>query len=463
MGVQVSPSAHSIATLYHSFYKDVSLETQFRNLEGCKREVVIEMTKADLAPHFEKAYQKAQPEIEIKGFRKGKVPLNLVKQKFGKQIENNAVEDIASEVFTSLVRGENIRPVGQPRLTDLQRDPEGGLKITISYEILPEFELGEYRGLVVDKLVHTMTDEEVDNEIDRILLEHGTLEDAEQIDGDNYVASVQFRKIDAETGMPLIGGESETMEVFLGNKNTDANLKASLLNAKLNDSFRYEVRNAPEGGQPIPFHATVTKIQRIVPAEFTNDFVENLTQGTLTSTEELRDEIERQLKEMWDNRSRQMLDDTLVNKLLDAHEFDIPSSLVSEVLMSYVEDLKQRQPDKKLPKNFDMQSFGQQMLPLAVQSAKWMIIRERIIETEELKVEDADLDRFIQGLPNLQVDAEQLRAFVENDPQVQSRLLGEKAMDLVRDYAIVTEVEDTAVAHAHNHDHDHDHDHDHGH
>lgn len=437
------------------------METQFKTLEGCKREVVIEMTKVDLAPHFDKAYHKAQPEIELKGFRKGKVPLNLVKQKFGKQIENDAVEDIASEMFSSIVKEHSLRPVGQPRLTNLERNPEGGMSITIAYEVLPEFELGEYRGLVVDKLVHTVTEEEIDSEINRILVEHGTLEDAEQIDGDNYLASVQFRKIDEETGMPLIGAESETMEVFLGNRNIDKNLKASLLNTKLNDSFRYEVKENPKEGAPVPFHATVQKIQRIIPAEFTNDFVENLTESSLNTTEEFRSELERQIRDIWTNKSKQHLDDALVNKILEAHTFDTPAALVSEVLMSYVEDVKQRQPDKQLPKGFDMNQFGQQMIPLAMQSAKWMVIRARIIEAENLSVEESDIDRFIQGLPAMQIDPEQLRTFVESDEQVKARILGEKAMDLIRDYAVITEVEDTDMDGAHVHEHDHDHDHEH--
>lgn len=442
------------------------METQFKTLEGCNREVVVEMTKADLAPHFDKAYRKAQPEVELKGFRKGKVPLNLVKQKLGKQIENNAVEDIASDIFSSLVKEHNIRPVGQPRLTNLDRNPEGGMSITIAYEVFPEFELGEYRGLVVNKLVHTVTEQEIDGEVNRILVERGTLEDAEQIDGEHYLASVQFRKIDEETGMPLIGGESETMEVFLGNRNLDKNLKASLLNTKLHDSFRYELQDNQKEGALVPFHATVEKIQRIVPAEFTNDFVETLTEGNLHTTEEFRDELERQLKDIWADKSRQNLDETLVGKILELHSFDAPSALVSEVLMSYVEDVKQRQPDKKLPKGFDIQAFGQQMLPLAVQSAKWMLIRTRIIEAENIAVEESDIDQFIQGLPAMQIDPEQLRAFVENDEQVKARILGEKVMDFIRDYAVITEVEDADVLqgeHVHHHDHDHDHDHNHDH
>jgi trigger factor len=101
------------------------LEISVISIDACTQEVSFSLTQEDFIPHFERAYQKAQPTIEIKGFRKGKVPLSIIKQRFGRQIEQDCMMDVADSEFKNYTRNNNIKVVGQPELLDLKPGENG--------------------------------------------------------------------------------------------------------------------------------------------------------------------------------------------------------------------------------------------------------------------------------------------------------------------------------------------------
>jgi trigger factor len=427
-----------------------TLETQLLTLDGCKREVKITLAASELEPHYEKAYREAQPEIQLQGFRKGKVPIHLIKKNFGKAIEANAAEDIANEVFQGVLQEHDLRPVGQPNLRDIQRNSDGSLVFTIAYEVLPEFELQNYRSIEIEKLHYPVTEADVDREIERLTMERAALDDAEQISDDMHFVTVRLNPIDSATGMTLIGGKAEEIRVFLRNEPVGSELKTSLLNLKVGDTFRYIVPSEQEGGTPTPMQASVQEIKRVVPAELTNAFVEELTNGQITSTEELRQDFEKQITTVRERTINETMDNQLVQKLLDAHDFEPPQTLISQVVASMLQEDIQQLPDKKLPKNFDVRRYAESRTPMARNTAKWMIIRERIIEAENIAISDEDINKHVEELAaslNMgEANFEYLRSAIAGDENLQSRLMHEKVMETLRGYAVITEKEFDAAA-----------------
>lgn len=146
------------------------MEITVISIDDCTQEVSFTLTSEDFTPHFERAYIKAQPTIEIKGFRKGKVPLSIIKQRFGRQIEQESIMDIADIEFRNYTRNNNIQVVGQPELRDLKPGEEGSMTYVIRFGIIPEFEVASYEGLELKKPIGKVTDEDVQKIIDEILL-----------------------------------------------------------------------------------------------------------------------------------------------------------------------------------------------------------------------------------------------------------------------------------------------------
>jgi len=424
-----------------------TLETQILTLDGCKREVKITLAASELEPHYEKAYREAQPDVQIQGFRKGKVPIHLIKKNFGKTIEANAAEDIANEVFQGILQEQDLRPVGQPTLRDIQRNSDGSIVFSIAYEVLPEFELQNYRNIKIEKLIYPVTEEDIEREIERLTMERASLDDAEQISDEMHFVTVRLNPIDTATGMTLIGGKAEEIRVFLKNEPVGSELKTSLLNLKVGDTFRYMVpSNAEDGKQAsAPMQASVQEIKRVVPAELTNAFVEELTGGQITSTEELRQDFEKQITTVRQKAINETMDNQLVQKILEAHDFEPPQTLISQVVASMLQEDVERLPDKKLPKNFDVRRYAESRTPIARNTAKWMIVRERIIEAENLEITDDDINKHVEELATSlnmgEANFEYLRSAIAGDENLQSRLMHEKVMETLRGYSVITEKE----------------------
>lgn len=418
------------------------METNIVTLDGCKRELSITLAAHELTPHYEKAYLAAQPEIQVQGFRKGKVPLAIIKKRFGKAIENDAVENIATDVFREVTDEQNIKPVGQPSLRDIQRESDGSLVLTIAYEVLPEFELQEYRNLEIERMIFPVTEEDIDKEVERVLVERAELVDAEQVTDDMFFVRVRLNPLDEATGMPLIGGKAQEFNVFLKNDRINPDLKSSLLNTKVGDTFRYA---APmeDGGSVQMTIASVQEIKRVVPKEFTNAFVEELTGGEITTTEEFRADIEKQLATARKNAIKEGMQNQVMDKILKAHDFEPPQGLIQEVVANMLQQDMQRMPDKKLPKDFDIRRYVASATPVAANTAKWMIIRERIVEQENITVSEDDItahvDEMLAELNMPTENIEYLRSAFAGDEQLQNRLLHEKVLQTILDYAVITD------------------------
>jgi trigger factor len=427
------------------------LETNLVVLEGCRRELTITMTAGELQPHFEKAYIAAQPELQLPGFRKGKVPLGMVKKNFGRDIENRAMEDIASAAFNEAIQSQESKPVGQPTLRDIQRENDGTVGFVIAFDVLPEITLGEYRNIAINKPVREIGEEDVEREIEEMSIRFGTTEPAENVSDDKHIVTVRLRQLDEQTGMPLLGAQADEFPIFMRDTTVNPTLRAQLRNASVSDTFNFTPPAQPSRDPNIPpvkpsvMQVSVEKIDRIVPAEFTNELVENFTNGELLSTEEYREQILRDLKTNFTQSSRRSMEDQLVNAIVTAHTFDVPQGLVQEILVNMVRDIAERQPDGKLPKDFDVRRYLATMAPSAERTAKWILLRDAIISAENISVSDEERETFIaETSAGMRVDESVIREALEKDERFESRMLSDKLMKVLIEYAVVTEVETSA-------------------
>ena len=412
------------------------LERTITTLQGCSREVRISLQQTELKPHYEEAYVKAQAGITLPGFRKGKVPIAMIKQRFGRDIENEALETIADAEFRSFARSESQRVVGNPALTDIQKSADG-VSFTIRYDVMPDFELGSYRGLSVNRPVKQVTEEDVQREVDRICMRAATFEPAEQIDGTLYVVGMTMHELDRETSMPIIGAEGKESRVFLEDDSVDMHLRSSLANCKVGDTFSYVGETADENAQPPSYRVTVNDVQRVVPAEFTNEFVEMITSNQMHTTEELRSDIERQITEYFEEATQRAVENQLIDQLVQAHEFDLPEPLVHAVIHRLFDDFKKRNEGAPGIEKLTAHDVEHELRGSAERIVRWELIRERIVDAEQMSLTDEDLDaagsRF--GIP-----ADQLRMLLRQNESVEEQLLAEKAVRTLIDYAIVTDV-----------------------
>jgi trigger factor len=418
------------------------LETNVVSIDACTQEVRFSLTAQDLVPHYERAFKEAQATIEIKGFRKGKVPIPIIKQRFGRQIENDSLMNIADDEFKRYVRDNNIRVIGQPQLQDLQKDSSGGVMYAIRYDTVPAFELQEYKGLQISRPVQQVSDEDVENVISQLLLSKAGSEPAEIAEDQMHSVRVKFTLLDDETGMPVLGKKSEENVLFLNHPELDEDLRDSLMGKKVGDEISYVAPAADENSLPERFTLTVLGVEKIVPAELTDAFVQEYTKGRLNNAEELYADVRRYNNSALENEARKEMELQVVEQLTRLHDFMVPAAIVHEVMHGMVDNLKKQQKDNPSVQDMDFGQMEEMFRPYAEQTARWELIRDRIIEKEEIQLDENDVLPYLEYYrQNTKFSDEQIMTYLMRENNLLGSILAKKAMDKVLENAIITDIE----------------------
>lgn len=406
------------------------MELNIEQKEGLVREAVFILSNEELQPHFQKALESVQAEAQIDGFRKGKVPMNIVKAKFGKAIENEALQDIADERFRSAMKEREEPVAGVPILREATRTDDKGARFLVEYEVYPEIVLREYHEIELEKPVREISEEDIDNEINNILLRHSSTVPAESVIDTRHVVKLKFSDIDSQTGMPLLGGKEH--EYFLDHEELDPILRNDCLNTKVGDSFRYTVEHAAgEHGEHAHQHhylVTVNEIQKVVLPELTQEFIESISGNMLHTVEELRVDMRKSLAMHWDRELQSSMREQLIARMIGAHSFEVPKSLVALAASDMIQDAKKKHPDDKYLKRAKEQELFEAFLPGAEETIRWQLLIEAVIKKEDIKLSDEDLD---DTAARLRVDREQLRVAMESNEQIRNQMLIDRLYDFL--------------------------------
>jgi len=416
------------------------LEKTIRELDGCKRELEIRLTNEELQPHFYNAYAEVQPHIELKGFRKGKVPIKLIKQYFGKRIEEDAVDKITNDVFKELVDKKEVKAVGEVNFEESIRTDDG-LLIRLTYDTLPEFELQDYKSLTVFEPIHPVDDNEIEEQIQDLLLSNGDYNKVDEITGDKFLVTLNLFTTDKETEEILNSEQPIETKVLLYDKSVIKELKEKLMNCRKGDTFLFNPHDYEQSAPDTLYTVKVAEIEEITPLEFTNEWVQSYTQGRLVSTEEYHEEVGFEIQEKWNQKARVEMENQIINKIVGMHDFPLPDSVLKKTAKELAKDYA-----AKFKMNFGdndamLERFAQDLIPTARPMVKWEIIRNKIIEKENIEIEDFDLENFINDeVPNKDLDSGKLKKYIMENDYFKNTILTKKLMDFLLDFTTTEEI-----------------------
>ncbi|MBQ5607704.1 MAG: trigger factor, partial [Oscillospiraceae bacterium] len=181
----------------------MNIKSNERN--GNKATIVVEIDKELMESGVQKAYLKARKNIMIPGFRKGKAPRKMIESMYGAHVfYEDGLEEIFPEVYEYAVVKQDVKAVGRPSLTDMDISDEGIVTITITTDVYPEVTLGDYKGLEVEKAEATVTDEQVQAELDRMAQNVASTETVERAAEMGDTANIDYEGFD--NGVPFDGG-----------------------------------------------------------------------------------------------------------------------------------------------------------------------------------------------------------------------------------------------------------------
>jgi trigger factor len=311
----------------------------------------------------------------------------------------------------------------------------------IEFEVKPKIELKNYKGLVIEKPVHTVTDKEVDAEVQRLRRIHATMLGVTLVrDEGDHVITADVQEL-AEDGMPLVGKKTKDARFSLADETLAPEIKTALTKAEVGGEYR--VRFEQHHGDHAHTHhiaLSVKKIEKVELPDFDDTFVKKITQEKFSTKDEFVANMRKDLNAYFEQQSDRKVQDNLVDAIVKSHEIAVPEALVNLYLDSFVEDMKNRSRDRKLPSNFDDAKFRAENKEYATYQAKWGLLRERIVEQEKLTVSDGDIEQLAETeAASIGIGKEELMKYYKSSNAATERLLSNKLMKLLKDSAIVTE------------------------
>lgn len=429
------------------------MDTTLSEASQVEYELEIHATADELEPSLKEALKEQRKHMDVQGFRKGKVPLGLVKKMHGEAIGYQVAQDFVQEAFEEEVEDkDDIEPLGQPTLTDLDYELDEDLRAVIRFGVRPNVDLQDISSEQISMLEHEVTEEDVEEEIERLRTQNADLIPVEdEPAGESDYVNIDLQRIDPSTNTPIIGDKDEDLAFFLDDERLKDELRESLVGKEAGDTYRVELpqnhgdhdhaghdhqHEHEEGDDPRLYEVTVNDVKQRDLPPFDEAFVERVSEQEFTDPEVFRQEVWNRLQDSWDERAREMVQEEIIDKMLELHPVPVPESVIESYLDSFVQQVQQEH-DGELPDDFDEQHFRNRNRRDAEKQGRWMLIRDKIIDEENLEVSDEELKEFFveQAEGDDEVSAQQIEQFYRQMPQmmerVEQQILSDKVYDLL--------------------------------
>lgn len=420
---------------------EFKLEVKINSLDSATKELIISIPIQDFNAQLNLAYQEFQKNIEIKGFRKGRVPIQLIKKLYGKQIEEGVISDIATDLFKQAIEKEKIQIVGKPIFIE-HKVLDDIVDFVFNYDIIPDFPLSDYKGIKLFEPIHRVDDDEIQRELNSLMFSVNKTKNIEQVTHSNVLVKCQIQELDKETENPKPDSETKPLTVNLSDPNLPQQWQKLFWEKRVGDEF---VAYPSEFDNSVPDSKFYFKIVEILEPDFDKldeEYIKHLTYGRLSTIEEYKEDIGFQLQNHWDNESRKELEHQIIDYLVDNNNFDLPKSVLEETAIKIAEDFaKEYLKDRKLSDE-EFTQLVENVYPLAQRQVKWAIIKNKIAEIERIEVEDYDIEDYANLIrQRYNIEQDEAIKIVKDDKRFRDLILDRKVMDFLISFAETEEIE----------------------
>jgi len=425
------------------------MSTTIKQTGAVEYELEIQASKEQLDPLIKKALTKVRPNVQAKGFRKGKVPLGMVKKMYGDSVAMEAIHQYIQENYESEVLAkEDLDVLGRPIIDDIEYKLDQDLKAVVKFGVRPSFILADAGGQEVEKPMVYVREEEVDKEIE-IMREQKAewVDHTEEINALDKV-TVTMCPVDPESGEVNEGEKQEGLEIALGDGRLQANIKDALVGKKIGDKVEVKLGPANEDGEidGPKYSLEITGAQHQEKPPLDDAFAKDVSEGAFETLDSLEEEVKKRIQEILDNKLKETFEENIVTKMIELNPMEIPSSAVALYLDSFVEDIYKRN-NNSFPDNFNEESFRAENEEGAQRLVHWMIIKDKILDTYNIQITDEDLTNYLtQGSQSEEKSPEEvLSEFRSKYPhmidQVNRTISNQKVFDSLKTEFTIVEKE----------------------
>ena len=416
------------------------MRSAVENISTVKKKITIEVPQDDVAKEREKAVAKVAKKAKLPGFRPGKAPRSVVERHYGEDIQADVMNKLIADAYFQAVQEHKISPVDLPEISDVSLDKGSPLSFSATVEVRPNIELGTYDGIEVKEEPLTVSDEELEQTINRLREMYAQLEVVEgrpAEKGDSLIMDFEgFRD-----GKSIEGAKASDHMLTLGSGNLIPGFEDQLTGVSKGDakeimvSFPADYTNKDLAGKDAVFKVMVKEIKRAVMPEVNDDFAKDI--GNHNTVEELRARVKEDMEARKRDELASSQREELLSKLVDAHTFDVPPGMVERELQAMMKQQAVRLARQGMDvKSFDAEKYREERLPLAERRVKGLLILDAVADREKVTVIEEELTAELQVLSRKSGQpVETIKKYYESQEggmdNLRSSLIQEKTLTLL--------------------------------
>jgi trigger factor len=375
-------------------------------VEGCKHEIEVTVPVDEIARETDRVVADIQQKAKLPGFRPGKAPASLIRTKFSKQVRDDVLENLLPKYFRQKVEEEHLEVVGRPNVKDVHFHEGEPLRFKAEFEVAPEIELKDYRGVTVHYSEPQVSDEDIAKRLDEIREQKSQFVNVEPravVDGDYAVVT-----LDSLSGVDQPIHQDEVV-LHVGDPDTLAGFSEALRGMSPEEEKEFEVTYPEDFGQErlagktVRFRAKLTTIRTKELPELNDEFAQDL--GDYSTINDLREAVRKAIFREQEYAAQQKAKDELIDRLIEKHEFPVPEAYIERQIESQLEnqfrELAERGIDPAKLK-IDWAKLKDAQRPKALHDVKASLLVDKIAEREAIAPTNDEVDTEVQRIAKQQ-------------------------------------------------------------
>ena len=411
-----------------------------------ERRVTVEVPEERIEEQIDSRLQNLRKSVRIDGFRQGKAPLKVVRQRFGERVRAEIVGEMLQSTIAEAITSEDLKPAGQPVIDPVSSAPGKGLTYTATFEVYPEIDLAPVEQLEIEKYNCEIDEKDVDAMIERLREQNREWLAVERPSQEGDQLNINFEgTVDGES---FDGGTGDGFDLMLGTGTMIEGFEAQLTGKSAGEQvgmdlrFPEEYRNEDLAGKAVKFEVTVNKVSEPVLPEVNGAFMEKFgaKDGDMGK---FRAEVRENMEKERERALRQRLTNEVLEKISAVNDVDVPESLVK----GESQRLAQQMAQEFMMRGVNPPVAGEELEGAIKQRAenrvKLGLIMAEIIKTAELKAPPEKVREMIEKMASSYEDPAAVVKYYYDHPeqlqQVEGTCLEEEAVNWIAERAILTE------------------------
>jgi len=426
------------------------MSCKVENLEKNMAKLTIEVSAEEFEKACEKAYQKNKNKINVQGFRKGKAPRSVIEKMYGAAVfYEDAANELIPDAYADAAKESGLDIVSRPEIDIVQIEKGKEFIFTAEVAVKPEVELGQYKGVEVEKAPVEVTDEEVEAELNRVREQNSRMITVD----DRAIANGDLANIDYEgfcDGVPFAGGKDEGYDLAIGSHSFIDTFEDQLIGKNIGDevevnvTFPAEYHAAELAGKPAMFKVKVNGIKVKELPELDDDFAQDVSE--FDTLDEYKNDLKATLLEKKEKDAKAVKEEQVVEKIIEGAKMEIPEPMIQNTVAQMAEDFAQRIQAQGLSieqyfqfTGMNANTFMENLKPQALKRIQSRLVLEAVVKAEGLTASEEEVNKEISNMAEMyQMEVDKLMGLIgeEEKKAMAEDVAVQKALELVVNAAV---------------------------